>query len=417
MTDVSVVIPVYNVEKWLPACLESVLAQTLENIDIVCVNDCSPDNSASILEDYAARDSRIRVINLQQNSGQGIARNVGFNACEGRYVYFLDSDDMVAPTALEELFACAESNNLEGIFFDSEVVFDNPQLAKRHKSYPACHTGVYDLGVQEGLKLFEAFVFQYDWTCYVQRQFWRTSYLRENGISFPNWSPHEDESFAFEALVRAQRVMYLPRPFFIRRYREGSAMTSKMGMRNLRSYIQALTHMLELSYQLELRSDAVLSNNGRIFFACKRIHEQLTREGIDPAEHFLNDAELRNKYLVFGASQNYYLHYGLLTPYTLEQISQARTIYIYGAGTIASDVFDKLAVTGYAIEGFLVTSLQGNPTAFKGHHVLALEDVTLDPDALVVVAVTDGYRAEVEQALDEAGWKHVYFKERAHDER
>ena len=411
MPDVSVIIPVYNVEQWLPACLDSVLSQTFQNYEVICVNDCSPDGCSAILSEYAARDPRIHVINLEKNGGQGIARNVGFEASTGRYAYFLDSDDMVAHEALSELVACADENNLDGIFFDSSAVFDTPELAKRHESYPACHTGSYPTDVMRGIDLFESFVAQYDWTCYVQRQFWNSDYLRKNDIVFPYLSPHEDEAFAFEAIVRADRIMYLPKPFFIRRYRAGSAMTSKMGLRNFMSYFQALDLMLNISHNLGLDSNEVRSNIGRIFFACKRLFEQLKREGIDPGEKLAQDPSLFSSYLVFSSSQDFFLHYGLLSPHVNEQIAQYERLYIYGAGAIASDVFDMLALTGHAIEGFLVTSLDKNPSAFKGHHVRELAEVPCDRDALVIVSVTDGYRADVEQALDSAGWNYVYFKD------
>lgn len=411
MPDVSVIIPVYDVEQWLPACIDSVLAQTLQDFEVICVNDCSPDNCAAILAEYATRDPRIRVINLEENSGQGVARNVGFDASTGRYAYFLDSDDMVAPEALSELVACADENSLDGIFFDSSAVFDTPALAKRHKSYPACHTGSYPTGVMRGIDLFESFVAQYDWTCYVQRQLWRSDFLRENSIVFPYLSPHEDETFAFEAAARAHRVMYLPKPFFIRRYRVGSVMTSKMGLKSFISYFQALNLMLGISSSLDLNSPEVRSNIGRIFFACKRLFEQLKREGVDPGEALAGDPSLFACFLVFASSQDYYMHYGLITPFVNERIACYDKLYIYGAGTIASDVFDMLALTGHAIEGFLVTSLTKNPSAFKGHHVRELAEVPCDRDALVIVSVTDGYRADVEQALDLAGWNHVYYKD------
>ncbi|MBQ6394932.1 MAG: glycosyltransferase family 2 protein [Atopobiaceae bacterium] len=411
MPRVSIVIPVYNVEQWLPDCLDSVLAQTFADFEAICVDDCSPDGCHTILEDYSARDPRIRVMKLETNSGQGVARNVGFDASTGDYVYFLDSDDMVAPNALEELVDRADADRLDGILFDSEVVFETPELAKRHRSYPSCHTGRYREGVYRGLELFESMVEQYDWTCYVQRQFWRSSFLRENGIAFPRFAPHEDEGFAFEAMALAERVIYLPRRFFIRRYRTGSVMTSRMGVRNLRSYIQALCLMIEKTIELGLHGNAVRSNTARIFFACRRIQESLEHEGIDPLPYFEEDPELLGKYLVFAASQDYWRHYGLLTPHVRKLIDSSDRVWIYGAGAIANDVFDSLAFSGHAIEGFLVTDAADNPPAFKGHHVHALADVPVDPEALVVVSVTDGFRADVEASLDEAGWTHVYFKD------
>ena len=188
-------------------------------------------------------------------------------------------------------------------------------------------------------------------------------------------------------------------------------MTSKMGLRNFMSYFQALDLMLNISHNLGLDSNEVRSNIGRIFFACKRLFEQLKREGIDPGEKLAQDPSLFSSYLVFSSSQDYFLHYGLLSPYVNEQIAQYERLYIYGAGAVASDVFDMLALNGHAIEGFLVTSLNKNPSTFKGHHVRELAKVPCDHDALVIVSVTDGYRADVEQALDSAGWNYVYFKD------
>ena len=98
---VSVVIPVYNVERYLGECLDSVLTQSLDAIEVVCVDDGSSDSSAQILRDYAGRDPR--VVNIfQENSGQSAARNAGTAAARGEYVLYLDSDDLLLPGALAQ---------------------------------------------------------------------------------------------------------------------------------------------------------------------------------------------------------------------------------------------------------------------------------------------------------------------------
>ena len=407
--QVSVIMPVYNVEQWLPACLDSVLAQTLESIEVICVNDCSSDGCASILADYAARDARVRVIDLKQNSGQGVARNVGFEASRGRYAYFLDSDDMVAPEALEQLVMRADADELDGIFFDSDVVYDSPELAKRYLSYPAVHTGTYPTGSMSGIELFEAFMGQRDWTCYVQRQLWRSDYLREQGIEFPTWASHEDEAFAFEALVAAKHVAFIAKPYFLRRYREGSVMTTKPTLKNFASYFQGFCHMGRFMQERGIKSAAADRNLARIYDALVRQHKQLLADGVDVAARFVG-TDLFDAYIVFAKSQKAYLHHGLLGPLAQKAIEAASVVYIYGAGVIAGNVFESLVNQGRAVEGFLVSSMEGNPKAFKGHRVQALADVPCDPDALVVISVTDGYREDVEEMLDAAGWKHVYSK-------
>ncbi len=104
MPKVSVIIPVYNTEKYLRQCLDSVINQTLTDIEIICVNDGSTDNSTNILNEYANNDSRIIVLS-QKNSGAAIARNNGINNAIGDYLYFIDSDDYVDTTFLEKMYS------------------------------------------------------------------------------------------------------------------------------------------------------------------------------------------------------------------------------------------------------------------------------------------------------------------------
>lgn len=107
MVKVSVVIPVYNAEKYLKRCLDSVINQTFRDIEVICVNDGSLDGSARILEEYARLDSRVIVLN-QENSGQGAARNNGLKIARGEYIGFVDSDDWIDLDFFEKLYAAAK---------------------------------------------------------------------------------------------------------------------------------------------------------------------------------------------------------------------------------------------------------------------------------------------------------------------
>jgi glycosyltransferase involved in cell wall biosynthesis len=118
MVKVSVVIPVYNVEDFLEECLDSVVNQTLRDIEIICVNDGSPDDSLRILEEYARRDNRITVIN-QDNAGHAVASNRGIDLAKGEYLYLMDSDDMLKTTALEELYIYAKDKSADFVLFQS----------------------------------------------------------------------------------------------------------------------------------------------------------------------------------------------------------------------------------------------------------------------------------------------------------
>ncbi len=123
---VSVILPVFNEEKYLPGCLESVLGQTLDKIEIVVVNDCSTDNSRSIINSYLEKDSRIRVVNHGCNKGRSEARNTGIDNSSGEYLFFLDSDDSLPASSLETLYLVANKFGSDLVLggFDSAINVD-----------------------------------------------------------------------------------------------------------------------------------------------------------------------------------------------------------------------------------------------------------------------------------------------------
>ena len=112
MSKVSVIVPVYNTEKYLEKCLNSLINQTLHDIEVICVNDGSTDNSLNILNQYAQKDNRIKIIN-QENKMQGAARNAGTQIAAGEYIGFVDSDDWIDLDYFEKLYNAATKYNLD----------------------------------------------------------------------------------------------------------------------------------------------------------------------------------------------------------------------------------------------------------------------------------------------------------------
>ena len=108
-TGISIIIPVYNVEAYLPSCLDSIINNTFRDLEIICVDDGSPDNCGSILDKYAAEDSRIVVIH-QENQGVAVARNNGIREAKGEFVAFIDSDDWIHPQYFQTLLNCIKKN-------------------------------------------------------------------------------------------------------------------------------------------------------------------------------------------------------------------------------------------------------------------------------------------------------------------
>ena len=112
MPNVSIIIPIYNVEQYLRRCVDSVLQQTLENIEIILVDDGSPDNCPLICDQYKAQDNRVKVVH-KKNGGLSSARNAGLKIATGEYILFLDSDDWIEPETAEELVSIAEKYRVQ----------------------------------------------------------------------------------------------------------------------------------------------------------------------------------------------------------------------------------------------------------------------------------------------------------------
>lgn len=117
---ISVIIPAYNAEKYLGVCLESILIQTLQDYEVIVVDDCSTDNSATVAENYLERfGGRLKIISLPENTGGGaLPRNVGFEYAQGKYIFFIDPDDLLIDTALETLYNVSENYQADVVYME-----------------------------------------------------------------------------------------------------------------------------------------------------------------------------------------------------------------------------------------------------------------------------------------------------------
>lgn len=236
---VSVVIPVYNVQAYLERCLKSVCEQTLKKIEIICVNDGSTDNSGEILNKFAKKNPRIRVVR-QENAGLSAARNHGLNLATGRYVYFIDSDDWLADkNALKELYETAEREKTDIIYFDSQCVFEQGCESCKNqwfneKTYIRVHPYI---GVKTGIALANEMVANREYRVSACLVFLRRELLNENSIRFREGIVYEDNIFTMACALAAKRTMYLSKAYYVRLVRAESIMTKRKTFRNIYGYV------------------------------------------------------------------------------------------------------------------------------------------------------------------------------------
>ena len=123
MKQISIIVPIYNVEKYLDKCVMSILGQTFKNFELILIDDGSPDNCPAICDCYAEQEQRIRVIH-QRNAGVAVARNIGLKEAMGKYVLFVDSDDLLMPMACEKLIQQAEENQADIVDAGNVAVYE-----------------------------------------------------------------------------------------------------------------------------------------------------------------------------------------------------------------------------------------------------------------------------------------------------
>ncbi len=232
MPKLSIIIPIYNVEAYLPACLESVLACPTEDCEILAVDDGSTDGSRALAEDHARRyPGRIRLI-CRENGGLGAARNTGVDAARGDYLLFLDSDDTLAPGAVREMLRALD-RDCDVLLFDYVSVNGKGRVLSYHSG--CGREGCFSLAEEPGL------LFALPSAC---NKLWKRSLFTESGVRFPEGLWFEDLATCPRLCLRAGTFCAVHRPWLRYLQRPGSITRTRDPGRN-RDVIPALDLVLE----------------------------------------------------------------------------------------------------------------------------------------------------------------------------
>lgn len=232
--SISILIPVYNTAPWLRRCLGSICGQTYPHLEIICVNDGSTDESANILEEYAAKDSRIKII-TQENGGLSAARNTGLEHATGEWVTGVDSDDYIAPDLYEKAVACA-SDAVDMVFFGVQEVDETGRLLP-----PRAY---FDLPERGGCEMTPELAEKVN-VCFCSK-LWRRSVLEKHHLRFPVGLLHEDEALYYTALPHIGRVAVCANYGYMYVQRAGSIMHSADSfLEQAKRYLPALEFVYE----------------------------------------------------------------------------------------------------------------------------------------------------------------------------
>lgn len=244
MIKISVILPIYNVAPYLDATFQSVINQSLEDIEIIAVNDGSTDDSESIIQKYKQQDPRIISL-YQENQGQSVARNTALQHATGQYIYMMDSDDLLAnPDALQICYDYAEKNKADFIFFDGESFSDGEAL---RYSWNTKRTHLVEENKQyDGEFLLNLMLDTQKHNCVVWLLLINHEYLDRIGLRFYPGIIHEDELFTTILTLKSDSIYCLKQQSFIKhRIRSASTMGLRYTKRNMDCYLTVIDELFK----------------------------------------------------------------------------------------------------------------------------------------------------------------------------
>lgn len=248
LPGVSVIIPMYNSQRYIQSCVMSVLNQTFRDLEVICVDDCSTDDTVKIVTEMAKQDSRIKLVRHVKNSGAASEpRNTGIRMSRGKYIAFLDSDDMYTPTAMAELISIGEKwqadvVHTEQVYFPENQVIDvTPQtkfttFSKEKGGF--CKEPMLETdNLAKRVQMF----YQGRFFGWVHNKIYRRDYIMERNLHFDNLLTSEDIVFYFKVVCTAPRIVRVPNIMYIYRHNPNS-ITRKMV--SIEASLHALTHLM-----------------------------------------------------------------------------------------------------------------------------------------------------------------------------
>lgn len=437
---VSILVPIYNVEKYLVRCLESLCNQTFSNIEILCINDGSTDSSKTIVESFMRKDLRIKLIN-KENTGYGHSMNIGLDHATGTYISIVESDDFIDLDMIEKMYKVAEEHSLD-IVKGACFFYTNERIAEENR-----YVNIFDeLPVNDIFcplnreKLF--LKTQTIWSALYNRNF-----LFENTIRF-NETPgasYQDISFAFQVYACAKRMMLLPEAFYHYRINNINSsvkaidkvfcacdelekidsfiaqhgkeekklriIASRLGYRVMMETYINLAEAFQ--YALFLRMIQYLEKYKKSGLICGDIWDEEAVETVEkilvnPHKFFMSTAKsFKDNRLMSDMCLNYKVY----ASEVLKQILSSSYIVIYGAGKIGNEFLKYIEINNYKKEkiSFAVTDMQKNKRFISDIPVYPIEFYEKKrKEVTIVLALKEQIQFDIAQNLKKRGFTKVF---------
>lgn len=397
---VSVIIPIYNVQDYIEECLVSVISQTYTNLEIICVNDATKDDSMDIVHRYAQRDCRICIVNHNVNRGLSAARNSGMEIAKGDYIQFVDSDDVIAENMIELMLEKAKDENLDMVGCQIEKFGE----LYTSQTQTALSQTIFDR-ILSGRELFCEMIETNSLVVESWRFLFKSNFIRGENLIFKEGLICEDIFFTVDAYIFAKKILFLNKKLYFYRQRQGSIMYSQLSSElHVKSKFVLL---IELLYRW--KSIDCTERENRAF---RKFYIQRFWDFKNLIEKYDSVYEKKLPYLpeetlfeLLLTPQNISVYIELNAD-DLNILKKYPKIHLYGAGKAAGDIINILKKNNLEIIDILVT--ERTTKSYQGISVVSIGEMEpFDEEDIVVIATTEKYHQEIKCLLLKYGMNNI----------
>lgn len=392
-------------------CIDSILNQSYQNYEIICIDDASTDNSGKILLNYKEKFPNVKIFSNKSNQGPSVSRNIGIKNATGKYIMFVDGDDLIAQNSLSELYYIAETEQTDILYFNMINFYENIDGIKR--SYEKTPIYSEHKGLYSGRELFGLHMSECQMNDQVVRKFIRKAFLDNNRINFYEGILHEDVLFSFFCAMKAKRVMEVNKEYYIRRIREGS-ITHTKDYKRAQSLFVVIMQVLAYwnKYNFSLKEHQALECYFRIIYK-------------DYQRYSLWFEKEKKELEVGGYVEKavYSVLYGkhkssriTLSRVQLITISQSKNIVVFGAGAGCMDILDILKAENIKVDVIAVSDVRQNPEQIYGIKVDSIDNIAnYIKEGIVILGVTEKYSLEIQKKLKQLGYHNIIVPEKVRE--
>ena len=423
MVKVSILVPVYNVEKYLIQCMESLVNQTLKEIEIICIDDGSTDKSSSILDEYAKNYSSVKVIH-KNNTGYGHSMNVGMKMASGEYIGIVESDDFIDVNMFENLYRVAKQNDVSIV---RSSFYRNANGIDKYE-----RIGIKDFNV-----VFDPVADNIDFVCSfpIWSCVYKNEFLHENGIWF-NETPgasYQDLGFCFKTFSCTKGIIFLKDAFYHYRVdNEESSMHSLAKVFCVCDEFEEIWRFLsqrnvlnetykyripEYQYAHYISNYDRMSNKYKESFIKRMIEDfsELEKKDLLRREYWVDEyAWLQARMMIENPEKMMYQNKIRIQNRCMYNaafhmmLHESEKIFIYGAGKVGHDVARYLLKKNIKPAGFFVSDTSGQPQSVMGIDICSIETACdEDRNALVLVSVKEADIYPIMNILEQLGFINV----------